>query len=163
MPLGSNMNTAATSTLRLRIWLYVLVLACGALVAFVIAERVPTQTSKIVGNLMRIDSLKLMWAFDHGTNGAVKITERELAPYLPAGSQPDTLVVPVAGERYVLNPLSVLPEAQLTQKVGKMPKGTVIRLLRGERKYEVILPNPPLQATARRCYGFFRSLSTARA
>jgi hypothetical protein len=101
----------------------------------------PTKTMGIVNHLVQIEMVKQMWAADHGVTGSVRITEQELAPYIP-GYSSNGLVRPVIGERYIIHRLGVGPEAQLTQTYGKLPAGTVIRLRpESNRLYRVFLPN----------------------
>jgi len=85
-------------------------------------------------------------ASDHGATGAVQVSAQDLAIYMgqPAGSS--NLVKPVMGERYIINPLGVAPEAQLARDSSRWPSGTVIRL---HTHPTMLLPNKHLQPTPR--------------
>jgi hypothetical protein len=101
----------------------------------------PTKTMRIVNNLRQIETVKQMWASDHGLTGAVQISEQDLASYFP-GYSSNGLVRPVIGERYIIHRLGVGPEAQITRTYGRLPAGTVIRLRpESNRLYRVFLPN----------------------
>jgi hypothetical protein len=67
-------------------------------------------------------ALWAQWALDNGQTGAVKVTEKNFAPYLlhPPKS--------VAGERHLLKTLVESPEAHLTHKLEPWPAGSVLRL-----------------------------------
>ncbi|MGA2544010.1 MAG: hypothetical protein ABSG78_20870 [Verrucomicrobiota bacterium] len=93
----------------------------------------------IVSNLKQIDLAKQVWASDHKITGAVQITEQDLSPYFSKDRGSNGLVIPVDGEQYAVNPFGSPPEAQLTRDMGKLPKGTVIRL--GSNGVERIPPN----------------------
>jgi hypothetical protein len=84
-----------------------------------------------------LQDAKRAWALDHGRTGAVLVTEQDLAPYVKNLSD---WLRPVAGERYILNPLSEPPEAELTRQWEGCPKGTRFRLSQ-TNVYEIILPN----------------------
>jgi hypothetical protein len=93
-------------------------------------------------NLRLIDGAKQQWAFAHGGNGASLTTKEDIAPYLGEFAGADGWLKPVAGEVYILRPLSNVPEAQLTREVEGRPKGTIIRFGSNGR-LEYILPNNP--------------------
>jgi hypothetical protein len=108
----------------------------------------PTKTMRIVNNLMGIELMKERWASDHSVTGAVQVSEQDLATYAP-GYSSNGLVRPVIGERYIIHPLGVGPEAQLTRAYRKLPAGAVIRLRpETNRLFRVILRNEPLKATS---------------
>jgi len=82
---------------------------------------------QVVGNLKRIQFAKEMWASDHGTSNPLQVSDEDLAVYV--GPRASTnLVKPIVGEHYIVNPLGMSPEAQLTHDVGRWPSGSVIRL-----------------------------------
>jgi hypothetical protein len=87
----------------------------------------PSKTVRIINNLRQIELMKEMWASDHGVTGSVQVSEQDLALYV-YGYSSNGLARQVVGERYIIHPLGVGPEAQLTRGYGKWPAGTVIRL-----------------------------------
>jgi hypothetical protein len=98
----------------------------------------PAKVPMIVNNLKQIDLAKEIWASDHKITNAVQVTNKDLAAYLrPVDGS--NLVRPVDDERYVINPVGAPPEALLTRQLGKLPKGTIIRL--GSNGVQKILPN----------------------
>jgi hypothetical protein len=89
----------------------------------------PAYGARIFSNLKQIELAKQLWAEDHSATGAVLITVRDLTPYLRIpSSQYSNFVPPVICERYIINPLGVSPEAELTQSCKSWPKGTVFQL-----------------------------------
>jgi len=93
----------------------------------------PSKTVGIANNLRQLDGAKQQWAFEHGSTGAVMVTEEDVAPYLRSFK-------PVAGERYVLKTLPEPPEAELTRDLEGKRKGSVLRL-NNKGTLDVILPN----------------------
>jgi len=84
---------------------------------------------RIFANLKQIEIAKIMWAAGHNATGAVQMAEQDLTPYLHVVSPPGSnLVRNIICERYYLNPVGILPEAQLTQNFKIWPKGTIFSL-----------------------------------
>jgi hypothetical protein len=101
----------------------------------------PTKTMGIVNNLRQIEIMKEMWASDRSITGKVQVSEHDLAPYAH-GYSSNGLAKPLIGERYIIHPLGVGPEAQLTKTYGKLPAGTIIRLRPDtNRLFRIFLPN----------------------
>ena len=99
----------------------------------------------IRSNLIQIERMKQMWASDRGVTGSVQITEQDLAPYA-YGYSSNGLVRPVIGERYIIHPLGIGPEAQITRAYKNWPAGTVIRLwMDRDPPFHIILPNHSIQ------------------
>ena len=101
------------------VWHFVLPMLAGSRKSTVIS---------VVNNLKQIELAKEMWASDRSATGALQVSAQDLAIYMgqPLGSS--NLVRSVMGERYIINPLGVAPEAQLARDSGRWPSGTVIRL-----------------------------------
>lgn len=97
------------------------------------------NTVKVLNNLKQLEMAKDMWARDHGATGSVEVSAQDILPYLPAKTASNRLVLPVMGERYLINPTGVAPEAQLTGFTARWPSGAVIRLY---DRPTVLLPNP---------------------
>jgi hypothetical protein len=120
----------------------------------------PGRFSGIINTLRQIDGAKQQWAYERGITNIVQFTnqlsEADLFPYLSRGEdrinrfgfgfdrngRPHSGV----GEKYIINPLNLPPEAQLTRdfKEGRgssfsLPKGTIIRL--SESGHEIVLPD----------------------
>lgn len=104
-----------------------------------------SKTNVIISNLRQIEGAKQRWALDHGRTGSVVVTEQDIAVYLGHAAG---WLRPVAGERYILNSLTQLPEAELTHSALGHPQGTRFRLTTND--YEIILPNKPHSANSRR-------------
>jgi hypothetical protein len=125
--LGSNVNV------RPAIW-FLILLAAGWLLFKLFAPLLSDRESRggyairIINNLHQIDLAKEMWARDHIATGSVQVSAQDLGPYLSPRRGTNELVTPVVGERYVINPTGVEPQAQLTHSVGRWPSGAVIRL-----------------------------------
>jgi hypothetical protein len=97
----------------------------------------------VLSNLRRVELAKELWAADHSATGGVQVSVQELAPYLGRSHDSNNLVRPVMGERYMINPLGVAPEAQLTRALGRWPSGTVVRLYpEGHPPSHLVLPEP---------------------
>ena len=139
----------------------VLVLAAVGLVlvAFLLMPQLAvshkSEISRIVSNLRQIDVAKQNWSADHSITGSLQISVQDLAPYMgkPRGSS--NLVTPVIEERYLINPLGLAPEAQLTRRVSRLPSGTVVRLQAvGSPGFQIILPNQITGGNSRRAIQF---------
>jgi hypothetical protein len=119
------------------IWYFVLPALSGSRKSLVIS---------VVNNLSQIELAKEMWASDRGATGALQVSAQDLAIYMgqPAGSS--NLVKPVMGERYIINPFGVAPEAVLAHDSGRWPSGTVIRL---HSRPTLLLPNEQGRANGR--------------
>lgn len=102
----------------------------------------PGRMTGLEMNLRLIDAAKQQWAFAHGGNGASLPTKENVAPYLRESGAADGWLKPVAGEVYLIRPLSNVAEAQLTRAVEGKPEGTIIRFGTNGR-LEYILPNNP--------------------
>jgi len=76
--------------------------------------------------LRLIDGAKQQWAIEHDQTNDVVVTAEDIAPYLRRFLR-DGVIKPIAGERYRINTLCKVPEAELNQEMGGRPKGTVIR------------------------------------
>jgi hypothetical protein len=130
---------------RPRSWVTILIVGLSVAVLFVLGVpnfvgHGPGKINAILNNLRQIDGASQQWATSRGQTGAVTATWADIAPYLPPASGPQGSVRQVAGERYVLKPLTQPPEAVLTREVEGHPKGTVVRFsTNGE--VEVIQPN----------------------
>lgn len=107
----------------------------------------PSKRNRIINNLRQIDGAKQFWALQHPATGAMQLTTQDLPPYLRhlgRARSRDGFVAPVDGERYTINALDVLPEAQLSRALGNLPAGTTIRLEEDEHAKSVE-PNPSVQ------------------
>jgi len=100
----------------------------------------PSKTTGIIWRLRLIDAAKQQWAIEHHQTNDVVVTAEDLAPYL-TNVVPNGTIEPVADERYRINTLLKVPEAELTRDLEGRPKGTVFRM------DKIILPNKSLQAT----------------
>jgi hypothetical protein len=130
------------------VFIVLVVIACAVILLAILLPSFnpggPSKRFRIINNLVAIETAKEMWASDQGATGSVQVTEQDLAPYMRGWGESNSLVTPVMGERYVINPLGVPPEAHLTRKYGKAPPGTIIRYIRHpgvSSREEIILPN----------------------
>ncbi len=105
-----------------------------------------SKVISVVNNLNQIELAKELWASDHGATGAVQVSVQDLARYMGQPASSSSLVKPVMGERYIINPLGVAPEAQLARDSSRWPSGTVIRL---HAQPTVLLPNQQGGASGR--------------
>ena len=123
------------------VWHFVLPMLGGSRKSIVIS---------VVNNLKQIELAKEMWASDRSPTGALQVSAQDLAIYMgqPLGSS--NLVRSVMGERYIINPLGVAPEAQLARDSGRWPSGTVIRL---HGPPTMLLPNQQSGANGRQPSG----------
>jgi hypothetical protein len=127
--------------LRPAIW-FLILLGAGCAVVALFAPLLTDRgsrgghTIRIIRNLRQIDVAKELWTRDHSTTGSVKVSSQDLVPYMPSRHGTNEFVTPVAGERYVINPMGVEPQAELTLSVGRWPSGAVIQL-----HGPVLLPN----------------------
>ena len=120
----------------------------------------PGRLTGVINTLRQIDAAKQQWAYEHGITNTAQctnnLTETDLTPYLGgredrvdrrgfgfdrSGRPPSGV-----GEKYVINPLTLSPEAYLTREFNErrdnaasLPKGTIIRL--SNPGHEVILPD----------------------
>jgi hypothetical protein len=118
------------------------------------------RLTRIIITLQQIDAAKQQWAYEHGITNTIQctnhLTETDMERYL--GGKEDRIDRPeylfdrsgrprsAFGEKYIINPLKLPPEAQLTRdfKVGRgstfsLPKDTIIRL--SSSGYEILLPD----------------------
>ena len=136
-----------------------LAITVGLLVGIAVPNSVRKGQSKlnsIINTLRQIDGAKQQWAFERGiTNleqATNELTEADLSPYLSGGEGRksrngfgfDRTGRPYsgAGEKYIIKPLNVAPEARLEKDFKEsysLPKGTIIRLT--DSGYEIILPD----------------------
>ena len=84
------------------------------------------QIRKVLANLKQIETAKQMWARDHAVTGAEQVRLGDLRSYLPPHFS-NELSQSVMGERYVINPIGIRPEAVLTRAVGGLHSGATIR------------------------------------
>jgi hypothetical protein len=113
----------------------------------------------VVNNLKHIQVAKEQWALDHGVTGSVEVSAQNLGAYLGPYFVSNDLVKPILGERYIINPIGVDPEARLVRQADKLPAGTIIRLYpTGTPRSNIVLPgqaggsmatSPPFQETNR--------------
>ncbi len=101
------------------------------------------KLAEITSNLEEINFAKAMWAADHSATTGVLASEQDLAKYLAPGRPTNFtgLVVSADSETYRANPIGIPPEAQLEKRMGRFPKGMVIRWS-SDRGCEVLWPNP---------------------
>ena len=120
----------------------------------------PGKLTRIIITLKQIDAAKQQWAYEHGITNTVQctnnLTETDMERYL--GGKEDRIdrrrfgfdrsgqPYSAFGEKYIINPLNLPPEAQLTRdfKEGRgstfsLPKDTIIRL--SGSGYEILLPD----------------------
>lgn len=95
----------------------------------------PSKTSGITWRLKLIDGAKQEWGLDHHQTNDVVMTADDLVPYLTS-YLPQSLVKPVAGERYDINTLWKSPQAELTREIEGYPAGTLFT------PDDIILPKP---------------------
>lgn len=138
---------------------WIIILAFGVFAAILLVFGVPTFVSHgpgkingILSNLRQLDGAVQEWGIGHGQTGAVLATWADIEPYLRSVSSPQGSVKQVAGERYVLEPLTHPPEAVLTREVEGRPEGTVIRFTTNG-DVEIILPKPQGAASGRQPFG----------
>ena len=127
------MNMGVRNQTAIRLTAAWVVLACVLVVGVILywpknhVTGGPGISSGIEHNLRLIDSAKEEWGIEHGANGLSVATKEDLAPYLKRYVASNGWLSSVAGEVYILGPLSKAPEAQLTREVDGRPKGTIIR------------------------------------
>jgi hypothetical protein len=109
-----------------------------------------SKVRDIFNRLRQIDGAKQQWAYEHNQTNDVVVTKEDLATLFRGWSDkryPDAWFKPLAGELYTINTLCKSPEAVLTRKVERLPKGTVLRFGTNLNE-EIILPNKITGANA---------------